>query len=246
MDSIHKNIITTPVSSISKNLFNEKKHALLGISPFNSYFSEVAINQWIQWAKLTFSSFHIFIPDTLPIYTFLALGYDENKAKNKAKRQAAYLKNKIFRALANHNIQSKEAESLIIDMAFLEKNAAYTNLKESCRDLYSKNLNFRKEADLSTGWVLNGQSIKDETIANQNIAVEYILAEIPLFIDTPSILNTSSSLFLYHQTPQIIKYLYTNHMQNEFVASNQGFMEVCFNDDLVHANGVLTTDGFNQ
>lgn len=105
---------------------------LLGISPFNSYFSEEIIGHWIQWAHSTFSSFHIFIPDTLPIYTFLALGYDEAKAQNKTKRQAAYLKNKVARALERCQLKELDVTQLIIDMDYLENNPAYLELKEQC------------------------------------------------------------------------------------------------------------------
>lgn len=241
MDFTQKKISQVFISSKTEDLFYDKNHVLLGISPFNSYFSEENISDWIQWAQKTFNSFHIFVPDTLPIYTFLALGYSETKAIQKAKRQTAYLKNKIYRALEKNTISEDIIKKIIIDMDFLENNKSYQEIKEKYHHIYHNNIEFKKECDLSTGWVINGQPIKNEELFNENIAVEYILAEIPLFVDTSSILNVSSSLFVYHQTPQIIKYLYNNHMGNEFVKSNQGFIELAikYSNDL-NLGGVIT------
>lgn len=224
----NRNVTITPhlISSLSNTLYNKKEHVLLGISPFNSYFSEEMIGHWIQWAHNTFSSFNIFIPDTLPIYTFLALGYDELKAKSKAKKQAAYLKNKVRRALLKCQFNDIDTNNLIIDMMYLEKNQAYIELKEKCYTLYDENPEFQNECDQCTGWVLNGHTIKDRHLANTNMAVQYILNEMPLFMNSPLILNKTSSLFSYHQTPQFINYLYNDHMENEFIALNQGFIEL--------------------
>ncbi|USQ15401.1 tRNA-dependent cyclodipeptide synthase (plasmid) [Legionella lytica] len=235
---------TQPVSEASNQLYSQKEHALLGISPFNSYFSEEAIGLWIEWAKATFSSFHIFIPDTLPVYTFLALGYDEARARQKTKRQAAYLKNKVARALAHHHISGADAAQIIIDMSVLEKNPRYLELKEHCYTLYHTHSAFRDECDQCTGWVLNGQSIKDLHQANENIAVHYILDEMPLFMDTPSILGVNSSLFTYHQTPEFINYLYTDSMGSELIASNQGFIELSVHKQNARTEGVLFNDEF--
>ncbi len=237
----NSNVMVTPhlITSLSATLYQQKEHVLLGISPFNSYFSEEMIGDWIQWAHTTFSSFHVFIPDTLPMYTFLALGYDEFKAKKKAKKQAAYLRNKVARALLQCQLDGIDANKLIIDMDYLENNQAYLELKKKCYALYNENPEFQKECDQCTGWVLNGHAVKDLDLANENIAVQYILNEMPLFMDTPSILNTPSSLFSYHQTPQFINYLYTDHRKNEFVALNQGYIELSVHTRHTIPDGVL-------
>jgi cyclo(L-tyrosyl-L-tyrosyl) synthase len=226
LDNMHVQVAPYLISSLSKEIYSKKEHVLLGISPFNSYFSEEVISHWVRWAEHNFSSFNIFVPDTLPIYTFLALGYNEAKSINKAKRQALYLKNKIFRTLANANFNEFEASKLLIDMNFLQKNEFYNSLKERCYKLYRENIEFQNECNKSTGWVLSGQISKDLNKGNQNIAVRYLLDEMPLFINTPLILKVPSSLFSYHQIPEFINYLYTDHCNNNFIDLNQGFMRL--------------------
>lgn len=182
----------------------------------------------------------------MPVYTFLALGYDEARARQKTKRQAAYLKNKVARALARHHISGVDATQIIIDMSVLEKNPRYLELKEHCYTLYHTHQAFRDECDQCTGWVLNGQSIKDLHQANENIAVHYILDEMPLFMDTPSIIGVNSSLFTYHQTPEFINYLYTDSMGSELIASNQGFIELSVHKQPMLTDGVLFNDEFKS
>ncbi len=231
------------ISPLSEEIFSKKEHILLGISPFNSYFSEEMIGYWIKWAQKTFTSFNIFVPDTLPVHTFIALGYSEAKAKSKAKRQASYLKNKISRALLKLGFSTQDLNNLLIDMNFLEANESYNRLKEKCYSLYKDNLEFRNECDQCTGWVLNGHPAKELKEEHLNIAVRYILDEMPLFLNTPSILNKSSSIFSYHQTPQLLNYLYTNHMENEYVALNQGYLELSIRNPVEISNGVLMEEG---
>lgn len=225
------------VSANSQKIYQKKEHVLLGISPFNSYFSEENIFNLIKWASDNFSRFHVFIPDTLPMYTFLALGYTKEKSIKKAKRQAAYLKNKVNRVFKKMGYSDEFALHLLIDMAFLERNPIYINLKNLCYRLYEKNVIFRDQCNLSTEWVLKGHHAHMDSLDPQ-LAVHYILHEMPLFCDTPSILDTSSSIFVYHQIPKLLNFLYTNYTDNAFLSSLQGFMEVVFESNMLFKGDV--------
>src|ERR1700688_333964 len=90
----------------SKSIYKQRSHVLIGVSPFNSYFSEKNITTIIQWAKRNFKLVNIFIPDDMSIYTLKAIGYSQEKAEFKTRRQDIYLKNKVFRALKNLSLES--------------------------------------------------------------------------------------------------------------------------------------------
>ena len=229
------------VSFNCQQIYIQKEHALLGISPFNSYFSEKNILDLIHWTIKNFQSFNIFIPDTLPIYTFLALGYEESKAIKKTKRQIAYLRNKIFRALAEAGFSIKEAEKLIIDISSLEQNKSYMNLRNNCYELYHSDLDFQFECNQCTSWVLSGYNVNLNELKDKYIAIRYLLDEIPLFVNSPAILNINTSMFIYHQTPAFINYLY-NHSACDIVSKNQGFIHVSSNTD----PEVITNDQFKH
>ncbi|WP_406465807.1 tRNA-dependent cyclodipeptide synthase [Streptomyces sp. NBC_01622] len=55
-----------------------------------------------------------------------------------------------------------------------------------------------------------------------DLAVRYFLAELPLFLDTPSVVGTASSLFCYHQPPEALRRLYGRELVLR-PAAGQGF-----------------------
>ena len=73
------------VSQNCETIYSVRHHATLGISPFNSYFSEQNILLLVEWVSKNFNNFNIFVPDTLPIHTFIALGYEQARAIKKQK-----------------------------------------------------------------------------------------------------------------------------------------------------------------
>lgn len=211
-----------------QQIFSTKKHVLLGISPFNSYYNETTITLLMNWALETFEQINIFIPDNLPLYNFLALGYEREKAVKKAEKQARYLKNKILRAGKALGLHEDHIYSLIIDMDVLQSNTTFTEKKALCYELFENEYIFREECLSATQWILNGYQNSSEHIADRQIAVRYLREEMPLFLDTPSILKKSSSLFCYHQTPDFIKTVYNENNRASFLSLQQGFIEVVF------------------
>jgi cyclo(L-tyrosyl-L-tyrosyl) synthase len=104
------------VNSESEELFFLKEPALIGISPFNSYYSEENLKKLFSWGLSTFKRkrISIFIPDGISIYTLHAMGYPKERAEKKTRSQDRYLKNKVIRALAANNISEAEANNMIV------------------------------------------------------------------------------------------------------------------------------------
>lgn len=223
------NSIVFKSSSIGcEQIFALHEHALLGISPFNSYYSEENIKGLLDWTRSNFASFNIFIPDTLPIHTFIALGYDEQKAEKKTKKQMSYLMNKTYKALSHMGLSKEESQRKIINVSSMEFNAQYIKLRQFCYDLYNSNVEFQNECNKCTNFILNNQNAAACKPEQYKIAIRYLLDEMPFFIDTPSILGVSTSMFIYHQIPGFIDYLY-NHMSKKITSISQGFMKVVVN-----------------
>lgn len=74
-----------PVTRACAEILHAREHAVIGVSPFNSYFSEGNIASLIAWAKANFRAFHIYLPDGPSQFTLEALGYRESNARKKAK-----------------------------------------------------------------------------------------------------------------------------------------------------------------
>ena len=215
-------------STRCEQIFALKTHALLGISPFNSYYSEENIRNLFYWTSSNFSSFNIFIPDTLPIYTFLALGYEKQKAEKKTRRQVSYLTNKVYKALAHIGISLEEAQRRIINVSSMEVNDNYLKLRQYCYDLYESNIEFQNECNQCRDFILAGYNININEPEKYKIAIRYLLDEMPFFIDSPAILGIQNSMFIYHEIPHFIHYLY-NYLSPKITSIAQGFMQVVDN-----------------
>lgn len=71
----------------SKLIYEKKEHALVVISPFNSYYSEEKIEKILRFiVEEKFQDFNIFTGEGLWYYNFLALGYSEKEALQKTKK----------------------------------------------------------------------------------------------------------------------------------------------------------------
>ncbi len=185
-------------------------HALIGISPFNSYFSEARIRALVQWGQQRFSSFQLFIPDEPARYTLEALGYEPVRARRKARRQANYLKNKIARALRAQGIADEQHSAIVVDWQVLQSNPRYQQVHQSCRQLFESNADFRATCMDASAWVLQDRTDPhgQPEISALERAAEYFLAELPLFVATPSILEQPASVFCYHRLPEFLQRLY--------------------------------------
>ena len=69
------------VSQNCKKIYLNKEHAILGISPFNSYFSEKNIILLVEWVSNNFGNFNIFVPDTLHQSTYNILSKNQGFIK---------------------------------------------------------------------------------------------------------------------------------------------------------------------
>jgi cyclo(L-tyrosyl-L-tyrosyl) synthase len=213
------------LNPLSEELFNIKEHALIGISPFNGFFTEYNLEKIFAWAIDNFKEISVFIPDEISAYTLQAAGYSEDKAQKKTARQDRYLKHKAIRALMANGLLETEAESKMLYLSYLTKNKRYIEVYNNCMRLFDTDKSFKDGCLATSKWVLDGKSVQgvitDESL---EIAVKYFLAELPLYLDTPGILGTPSSLFVYKDAPsEFLKKIYA---ENLLVAPRQGYLAI--------------------
>lgn len=211
----------------SERIYNEANHACLGISPFNSYFSESTIKNLANWADQNFDSFSIFIPDKPTVYTLNALGYSIQKSIKQSNKQCRYLKNKIKKALLSIEKTEEEINAIILDGEKLENNKRFQNMYDKIVWNFENDSTFRSDCLEASKWVLETKIKDDSQLTEEALqtAVKYFLYEIPIFIDTANIVNKESSLFCYHQAPSFLKKMYECGF-NLKPQSNQGFAEL--------------------
>lgn len=215
-------------SNECKSIYAKREHALIGISPFNSYYSVENIKKSILWAKNSFLKFHLFVPNELSCYTLLGLGYSEPEARRKVKRQDNYLLNKIMQAFAELSIGRKEAEKHTIRFKeSLNTDSEYIRLLAKYKALYTRNETFKGICNTASREVLeaNKWRAKGNGLAF-DVAVNYIIYEMPLYLNTTNILDLPSSVFVYNKVPNYVKDLFDK--RNFYVSTSQGYIGVEF------------------
>ncbi|WP_010302596.1 tRNA-dependent cyclodipeptide synthase [Candidatus Odyssella thessalonicensis] len=182
------------------HLVDSNEHALIGISPFNGYFSTQNIENLIRWASNNFKDFDIFTMDSASKYNLMAIGYTEGDAIKKTKKQDQHLQNKIVRCLTNIGLTKEEAQKKIVFISHLYQNERYLELYKEYLNLFKNNTSFRSDC-LNASKSILSQKIAEVTDESAYLAVNYLLQEIPIWFNTPYILGINSSVFVYKDLP---------------------------------------------
>lgn len=220
------------INKESEKLFFLKEHALIGISPFNSYYSQENLEKLFSWGMSNFKKISVFIPDLISIYTLKAVGYCHDKARKKTHNQDRYLKNKAINALFANKFSENEAKNKIVFLSDIsQNNQNYMKLYKLCKEMYKSNAAFREGCLETSKWVLiNKDTSGFVSDAALEIAAEYFLAELPFYLNTPNILNTKSSLFVYKDLPSdFLRKIYNNNSSfSSLLFSKQGCLSINF------------------
>jgi cyclo(L-tyrosyl-L-tyrosyl) synthase len=229
MNNNIKSIELKFVNELSKNLFDLKEHALMGVSPFNSYYSEGNLKKLFSWGLSNFKEISVFMPNEISTYTLQAIGYPKDKADRKTKSQDRYLRNKAIKALVANNLSEEEAKSKMVFFSDLMKNnKKYMEFYKLYEQMYENDKNFREGCLLTSKYVLNDK--RDlVTVSQEDLytAVKYFLAELPLYLNTPDILDINSSLFVYKDLPKdFLNKIYNNGPFSSLLSLKQGCLSI--------------------
>lgn len=203
----------TPLTPVCRQRLEGCRHVCVGISPFNGYFNADRIAELVAWARTTYPHSHFFVPDSSPAWTFMALGYDERKAHHKARRQGQYVVNKVKTGLSA--VGETSPEDYVITVSSLQAtNARYRELAAEARRRFDTEPDFREAVLTTSGWVLQGYlpAGQTPTLEQSELAAQYFLDELPLFIDTPGMVGVESSTFVYHQRVPFLQRLYSGEL----------------------------------
>ena len=218
-----------PISNRCKEILVNREHALIGISPFNSYYSEKNISRLIYWAKNTFKDFHLILPDKLPYFNLVALGYTHEKSLRKTNKQARYLLNQINRACQMCDISEEDRRKKVLHISEFSENPVYCALYEKVCKRYDHDVVFKEKCHNSSAIVLKSYAL-DVTSSALNIASKYLLGELPFYMDVPKMLCVNSSLTVYHQHVDFFANLFINRESNS-ISDNQGHLILRFKNE---------------
>lgn len=213
----------SPLSSGCARLFPDVPHACVGVSPFNGYFTAERLIRLAAWTAENFAEFHFFVPDDVTAYTLEAMGYPPARAKQKAHRQSCHVHNKITAALTTIGIA--DPASRVLGMARLRDILAYRRLANEVEERFESDRVFRAACYGASSWVLQGKTGTGSSQARLRLAVQYFLAELPLFAASGTITGNTGSMFVYHQRVPFLKRFFDREFSFRPHAG-QGFLVV--------------------
>lgn len=192
--------------------------ALIGISPFNSYFDENKIRRLLEFCGRNDRDVLLFVPDEVTRHTLEAKGYTSDRAVKKMNRQLQYLRNKIMRA-ANGTTPA------VLGCAELAARPLYVRRHAELQQRFEADDTFRRACLDTTRWVLAASPEEDIGERAALLGVRYLLAELPLLLHAPEVTGRATVAFVYHQCPQLIADLYRGRF-GDVVSPGQGFVEI--------------------
>lgn len=172
---------------------------VIGMSPGNSYFKDAEVRHLLKEVVQRFGKTAILVADTPAISTYIALGYPESRARNKAIPKGNNLKNRT-RRIANELGFNQERVRIIDWDTEVAKEKSYLKAYQGMEQLYQTNKKFRKAIDETTQAVLIGsdKNIYDLALATKT-ATHYLLSELSFLEFAPGFLNTDKVIYVYHK-----------------------------------------------
>jgi cyclo(L-tyrosyl-L-tyrosyl) synthase len=212
-------LTATALNEASDAIFKNADHALIGISPFNGYFSVERMRKLFQWSFSTFKKVHIFIPDGISVHTLRGLGHADDYAARKTRENDKTLRKNVCKALSSFS--HPQSNSCILYMSDLLKNEQYLTVYKEILKQFERNEDFRSMCLKFSEEILLSKNQTNKPL-NPLIAVPYLLYELPFFLNTPYILGVDSSVTIYHSTPNLVTQLYGMGL----MGNNTGFVQV--------------------
>ena len=172
-------------------------HVVMGVSPNNSYFRVPRLTELLGWLCGTFARVDVVIPDSALVHTHLALGYGPDRARKKARDETSVLRSRVQRAWKAAGGLGKGHQVHL--MSTLLGRPAYQRLLGQVRETLATGGELRATCLAMSRQVLSARLRETPTQAQLELAVDYLVAELPFFLDSAAIFGTTSSLCFYHR-----------------------------------------------
>ncbi|MFD7665060.1 tRNA-dependent cyclodipeptide synthase [Streptomyces sp. NPDC059788] len=209
--TIAKSYTALPHTPNCRRLLSGADHLLIGVSPGNSYYRIPTLARMLRWAHATFQRVDVIVPDRSLASNYRAQGYPEQAAHKKARTELSSVRRRIRRAFERTGIPEPDQRTHLLSE--LAQSPEYRALHQRVRDALASDERTRRVCRevtaraVTTGGpqpVRGGAAESDPT----GLALEYLIDELPFFIDTPSILDVPTSLASYHAPVPFADLLY--------------------------------------
>ncbi|MED4919407.1 tRNA-dependent cyclodipeptide synthase [Geobacillus thermodenitrificans] len=189
-----------PLSRNCEKIYKNKTHILLGISPFNSKFSQNYIHQLIDWSSKNFKNVTVLLAGDEAKNLLEALGTPTTKAERKVRKEIR----RHFR-FSEEALRKNGREIDIYTFSDFKNNKIYNEVYQNVIYYFEKDEKFRKSCLAMSHDALSSRAkslnMEDIEITDNMLfhSVKYVLAELPFFLSGASILGYKESVLAYHR-----------------------------------------------
>ncbi|MCL8013875.1 tRNA-dependent cyclodipeptide synthase [Streptomyces sp. AS02] len=180
-------------------------HAVIGVSPGNSYFSARRVHDLARWGLALFERVDFVYTDLYVAEMYAASGYPPDDARRKAVKNLRGVRAKVLGAV--QALDPGGARLHAHAMSEFRGNTAYREIHDRLKGRLATDDEFRTTCEKLVDSFLAGKE-GQVTEAQREVCLDYVCAEAPLFLDTPAILGVPSSLNCYHQLLPMAELLY--------------------------------------
>ncbi|MFE0062973.1 tRNA-dependent cyclodipeptide synthase [Streptomyces sp. NPDC059003] len=214
--------LARPYSDNCARITEGAQHALVGLSPFNSHYKPHLVEALVEWAVRNFKHVDVFTAGFEAAHTLVAAGFEPSEAVRRVNRAVRQLYAPARRALVRSGLA--EPERHLHTWTGLTNRYAYATLRERVRIAYRTDPAVRKACRAVTRDAVGAVAKGPVGERQVDIGVGYAIAEMPLLIDSPSIFNVSSSVFVYHRPLELAQVLLDRPTTGLCLCPEQGFI----------------------
>ncbi|WP_225728194.1 MULTISPECIES: tRNA-dependent cyclodipeptide synthase [unclassified Nocardia] len=205
--AVTPSFLVRPFTPHCEVIYRDADHAVIGVSPGNSYFSTRRLRDLAHWGRSRFDRVDFVYTDIHVAEMFEASGYSAQEARRKAVKNLRGVRAKITAAAAA--VDPDRTRIFVRPVSELRSNAAYRELHRDITGRLAADADFRAVCHSLVARFLATKTVAGQATQRQlEVCLDYICAEAPLFLDTPAILGVPSSLNCYHQLLPMADLLY--------------------------------------
>ncbi|MFJ5046851.1 tRNA-dependent cyclodipeptide synthase [Streptomyces sp. NPDC088719] len=171
---------------------------VLGLSPFNSFYSTQTVTALCQSAAASFSDVHVVLPGAPEsALRYITAGKEPRHAVQRSKRVIHNMRNVARRTLADCGVPDTDARVHV--MTRFASHPRYQRSRARIESAYRTQAPMREAVHAMTRTALATSTDADPTPAQIELNTRYIFAEAPLLLDAAGMLARPSTLFVYHR-----------------------------------------------
>ncbi|MFJ6570137.1 tRNA-dependent cyclodipeptide synthase [Streptomyces sp. NPDC091292] len=219
-----------PFGAGSDVILQQGHHALFGVSTGNSYFSRRRLVHAVTWAAAHFDAVDVVYSDLYLDTMCEAFGYESEDARRSAVKQLRGVRRRIEGALEDAGTAAKRVRARPLS-DFLEE-PAYQEVRARALAALRTDTELRNVRDeMAYGFLAKRLDPGTFPTSRQvEVVLDYVDAELPFFVDSPSILGVESSVHCYHTVLALGRLLFGDRAVGLRPADNQGYAIVACQD----------------